>query len=94
MATIPFSLRLDSELKAQLDIEAQEHDRSASYIATKAIKSYLQARKYKRNAIDESVKRADKGVFVSQEKVSEWMDSWGTDNELPKPTPDIFLKQS
>lgn len=90
MATTPFSLRLDTELKAQLDVEAQELDRSASYVATKAIRAYLQAREYKRKAIDEAIEQADKGVFVSQEKVHAWMESWGTDSELPQPTPDIF----
>jgi predicted transcriptional regulator len=27
------------------------------------------------------------GRFVTHEKVAEWLMSWGTDNELPCPTP-------
>ncbi|GLS23570.1 hypothetical protein GCM10007874_65910 [Labrys miyagiensis] len=36
---------------------------------------------------------ADKGVFISQEAVDAWVMSWGTDNELPRPEPDIFPKK-
>jgi hypothetical protein len=41
-------------------------------------------------AIKEAVAEADKGVFISGERVSEWLRSWGTPNELPMPEPDIF----
>ncbi len=89
MATVPFSLRLDSSIKAQLEKEAKEHDRSASYIVVRAIKSYLQAAKYKKKAIDDAVKQADKGVFVSQKAMGSWVESWGNDYELDKPESDI-----
>ena len=39
----------------------------------------------------EAVRRADAGgPFISAEKVHEWMRSWGTENELPRPKPDIY----
>jgi len=41
-------------------------------------------------AVDAAVAEADKGIFVSQEAVDRWMESWGTENELPMPEPDIF----
>lgn len=41
-------------------------------------------------AIDTALAEADKGIFVSQETVDRWMESWGTENELPMPEPDIF----
>ena len=44
----------------------------------------------KEAAIKAAVAEADKGVFVSSEAVDRWMESWGTDNELPIPEPDIF----
>ena len=91
MATVPFSLRIDSNIKIQLEKEAKEHDRTASYIAVKAIKNYLQAKETKRQAIDEAIKRADKGVFISQKHMGLWVDSWGANNELPQPKPDVFF---
>ncbi len=45
---------------------------------------------HKRVAIREAVVEADKGIFISQEKVAAWVSSWGTDSELPPPEPDIF----
>ena len=28
--------------------------------------------------------------FISGEKMAAWVNSWGTGNELPEPTPDIY----
>ncbi len=44
----------------------------------------------KRSAIRKAIVEADKGVFVSQEKIDAWVSSWGTNSELPPPEPDIF----
>lgn len=90
MASSPFSLRLSPELKERLDAVAESEDRSASYVATKAIEAFLDARDAKERAIDAAFREADKGIFVSQEAVHRWMDSWDTENELPFPEPDIF----
>ena len=94
MPTAPFSIRIDTDIKAQLEDEAKSLDRSVSYVAAKAIEGFLKARQQKRDAIDRALKEAEKGVFVSQEVVSTWVDSWGTENELPKPKPDIFPQSS
>ena len=90
MNNVPFSLRLDPVLKSRLEEVAQSEDRSASYVATQAIESFLNARDAKRAEIEAALFEADKGIFVSQEAVHRWMESWDTDNELPMPEPDIF----
>ena len=89
MPTVPFSLRLDASAKARLDEEARRSDRSASYLATKAIEMFLDARVAKRRAIEAALIEADKGVFVSSEVVSNWMESWGEADETPPPAPDV-----
>lgn len=94
MASSPFSLRLSPELKERLDAVAESEDRSASYVATKAIEAFLDARDAQDEAIREAIAEADTGVFVSSEAVDRWMESWGTDNELPMPEPDIFIDAS
>lgn len=94
MASSPFSLRLSPELKERLDSVAESEDRSASYVATKAIEAFLDARDARHEAIRAAVAEADKGVFVSSEAVDRWMESWGTDNELPMPEPDVFIDTS
>lgn len=92
MATVPFTLRIDPKVKAGLEEAAKANDRTASYVAAKAIEAYLEAREEKRRIIEAAVIEADKGVFVSSEAVHKWMDSWDTDNELSPPEPDVFLK--
>ena len=89
--TSPFSLRLPEGTRSRLEDEARRSDRSASYVATKAIEAFLDARDRKRTAIDTAIAEADKGVFVSQEAVDRWMESWGTANEQPFPEPDVTL---
>jgi predicted transcriptional regulator len=90
MTSSPFSVRLDDGLRAELQAEAKRLDRPASYLASKAIAYYLAERKREREILLERLKEADKGVFVSSEKVGEWVDSWFTENELPMPEPDVF----
>ncbi|MCP5071995.1 MAG: ribbon-helix-helix protein, CopG family [Rhodobacteraceae bacterium] len=91
MASVPFSVRLDEDLKASLEAEAKREDITASQLATRAIRKMLEDRAAYKRMLDEAVAEADKGVFISSEAVMAWVESWGTDNELPRPEPDVFL---
>jgi predicted transcriptional regulator len=88
--TTPFSMRLDDEVKAKLEREARREERSAGYVAQKAIESYLESKAYFRQEMEAAIAEADKGVFISWEKIDAWMESWDTEGELPPPEPDIF----
>jgi predicted transcriptional regulator len=90
MNAVPFSLRLDSATRQRLEDEAKAQDRSASWVATKAIQQFLDASVERRRMLEEAVREADKGVFISSEAMGRWMESWDTDNELPPPQPDVF----
>lgn len=90
MPTTPFSIRLDSEIKARLEKEAELEDRSAGYVAQKAIEDYLDAKDFFRSEMEAAIAEADKGIFISGEAVHRWIESWDTENELPPPEPDIF----
>ncbi|CAN5563171.1 hypothetical protein BH10PSE7_BH10PSE7_30260 [soil metagenome] len=90
MPTTPFSIRLGAEIKARLEREAAREDRSAGYLVQKAVTEYLDNKDYFRREMEAAAAEADKGVFISMEKIGAWMDSWGTDQELPPPEPDIF----
>jgi len=91
MGTVPFTLRLDNEVKEQLEMEAKLEDRSASYLATTAIKQMLEARTERRQLIENAIAEADKGEFVSQSTVNEWFSSLGTEHEIPTPKPDLKI---
>ncbi|MGH6855106.1 MAG: CopG family ribbon-helix-helix protein [Aestuariivirga sp.] len=90
MSTTPFSIRIDSDVKTRLEREAEREDRSAGYIAQKAIEDYLDGREYFRKEMEVAIAEADKGVFISEEAMDAWVNSWDTENELPPPKPDVF----
>jgi len=92
MGTVPFTMRLEVDLKTSLEAEAAREDRSAAYLATRAIRVMLEAKAAKRRIIEDAMSEADKGEFISDEKMNAWFQSLGTDNELPEPEPDILIK--
>ena len=88
---VPFSIRMDKVLKEKLDREAAAEDRSASYMAHKAIEQFIDARAYKREVIMAAYEASlTEKEFISAEAMGAWVESWGTENELPEPAPDIF----
>lgn len=90
MAAATFSMRMDAKTKLALETEAKRQDRSAAYIANEAIEDFLDKRAYKRESLRSAIDEADKGVFISEEAMDRWIDSWDSENELPPPEPDIF----
>jgi predicted transcriptional regulator len=92
MGTVPFTLRLEEELKSSLEAEAKREDRSAAYLATRAIKAMLDTKAAKRRLIEDAMAEADKGAFVSEEAMNAWFQSLGTDDELPDPDADVVVK--
>ena len=88
-----FSVRLPEALRREVDEFAKATKRSRSFVVKEAVEAYMQEQRAYYAAIDEALAEADKGAFISGEKVMEWLASWGTDNELPPPEPDIFPKR-
>jgi predicted transcriptional regulator len=93
MVASPFSVRLDEDVKERLDREARREDRSAGYIINKAVGQYLDQKDWFRKEMEAAIAEADKGEFISWEKIRDWTRSWGTENELPPPEPDVFLNK-
>ncbi len=90
MPTVPLSLRIESDIKKKIEQEAKLLDRSTSYVVVQAITDYLENRRSKRQAIKNALVEAEKGVFISEKAMGEWVDSWGKETELPPPEADIF----
>jgi predicted transcriptional regulator len=89
MSSATFSMRLDVKTKNALEAEARRRDRSAAYIANEAITSFLDKQAYKQSCIEEAVKEADKGFFISEQSMLSWMELLETDPDAPAPQPDI-----
>jgi predicted transcriptional regulator len=85
-----FSIRLPNKLLREIDEVAASSNRSRNWVIKQAVVAYLQEQQAYFAAIEEGLAEADKGIFISGEKVMEWLASWGTPNELPPPEPDIF----
>lgn len=88
MPTTPYTIRLDDELKKALEQEASLEDRPAAQLAARAIRTMLEAKEAKRQAIDAALEEAGKGAFISEKAMNAWIDSWDTANELPMPKAD------
>jgi len=85
-----FNIEIDSDLHQALEKIAACEDRTVSQMTEEAIRSLVGRWVAKRDAIEAALKEAEKGVFISEEAVQRWMDSWETENELPMPEADIF----
>lgn len=92
--TTPYTVRLDESVRKKLEVQAALEDRPAAQLAARAIEAMLRSKQVKREAIEAAVAEADKGIFVSMEATSAWVESWGAGNELPVPKPDINLRSS
>ena len=74
MATTSFTTRLDTDLKQSLERIAQFEDRSASWVANRAIRSFVEEREATRELLQtglELVTSNAKGV--SSSSVHEWL---------------------
>ena len=84
-----FSVRLPEDIKQQVDALARLSKRSRSFIVNEAVAAYLHDRADYIRELDEAVKNVESGIGHSGDQIFAWLDSWGTENELPSPSPDI-----
>lgn len=89
-----FTVRLSDDVKAELEKLAEATNRSKSYLAAKAIEDYVRQNAWQIRELEQAVKEADAGDFVSEEAVYSWLDSWGREHELSPPINDKFKKNS
>ncbi|MGE0280314.1 MAG: CopG family ribbon-helix-helix protein [Rhizobiaceae bacterium] len=89
-ANATFSVRLPDDLRREVDQLARATKRSRAFLVKEAVATYMADQRAYLEAIEEGEREADEGVFVSGDAVIRWLQSWGTDNELPRPEPDIF----
>lgn len=74
MASASFTHRMDPELRAELERIAQFDDRSASYVANLAIRSFVEERRATRELVREGLRQVEAGApSVSPEEVQDWL---------------------
>lgn len=84
-----FSVRLPDATRKNVDKLAAMTKRSRSFIVVEAVEAYVKDRMAYIGELDAAVLSAETGPAHSGEQIFKWMRSWGTDNELPSPGPDI-----
>ena len=94
MASARFSMRLDPDVKEWLETEAKRQDRSVAYLAKQAILEMKQQSEAKQQMYADAIAKAEAGIFISEEKMTSWFETLGTDDELPAPTPDVFANRT
>lgn len=87
--TTTVAVKLEHEVKERLQKLSQLKHRSAHWLMKQAIKSYLEQEEQNEQLKQETLERwqeAQSGKVVSQEAVSTWLDTWGTKDEISRPT--------
>jgi predicted transcriptional regulator len=83
MATI--TVQLDSAVQAGLAELAEARQQPLSDVAADIIAMHVDRENWERQQILQGLAELDAGKGVDHERVVEWLESWGTENELPAP---------
>lgn len=88
MAKSTMTVRLTPELSEKLDALARDTKRSKSDLASEAIASYVDVNAWQVSRIKAALEEARSGApGIPHEEVVRWTESWGTEDELPRPKP-------
>ena len=82
------SVRLQPEIENPLEQLAKKLDRSKNYLINQAIREFIE-----RSSLDEkrwnetldAIASVESGHLIAEQSVNDWLDSWGTENELTPP---------
>lgn len=83
--TTTFSIRLKPETKKKLSKLAKAFGRSANFLITDAVESYVEDQERLRAEIRAAEHDIAAGHYIKDEDMKAWLLSWGTENELPLP---------
>jgi predicted transcriptional regulator len=78
-------VHLDEAVQARLSALADARKQPVSDVAADVIATYLAPDSWEHQRIRAGLAELEDGKAVSNERVMEWLDSWGTENELPAP---------
>jgi RHH-type rel operon transcriptional repressor/antitoxin RelB len=85
MTSTTFTVRVDSRVKKRLEKLAENTGRSRSYLAAEAITEYLDVNEWQVAGIKRAIASLDRGEGVPHQRVKDWVESWGGENERPAP---------
>ena len=71
------TIRLDSELKYRLDKLSAVTHRSKSFLASEAVREFIELNEWQIQEIKSAIKEADSGDFASDQEVEAVFEKWG-----------------
>ena len=71
------TIRLEPELKSRLDKLAAATHRSKSFLASEAVREFIELNEWQIQEIKAAVKEADEGDFASPEEAAAVLNKWG-----------------
>jgi predicted transcriptional regulator len=86
--SVAMTVRLKPDVRERLDALARDTKRSTSNLASEAIESFVKLNGWQVAHIKAALAEDEAGgPAVPHEEVIQWIQSWGTDRELPRPQP-------
>ena len=82
------TVRLQPDIEQGLQSVAGTLHRSKSWVINQAVKEFLERQELEKQRWQETLQAMEsvaQGRVVSGESVHEWLNSWGSSNELPPP---------
>ena len=83
--TVPVTVRVSSETNAKLERIAKATERSKSKLLAGAIDAYIESERQFLDGIERGLADLKAGRVIDNDEMMRWLDSWGSDNELPPP---------
>lgn len=84
-ATTRLSLEVPTGLGRRLEAVARATHRTKTQLAEEALRSFLDLQEWQARAIRAGMEDADAGRVLDHDPVRAWLESWGTDDEMPPP---------
>jgi len=84
------SIRLQPDIEKHLEDAVKRSQRSKNWLINQAIREYLEREVLERQRWQETLEALDsanQGKVIEGDSVHQWLQSWGTDDELPPPRP-------
>ena len=78
-------VQLDPAVGSRLAALADDRRQPVSEVAAEVISIFFATDSWEHKHIRAGLAELEAGEGISNERVMEWLDSWGTENELPAP---------
>jgi len=89
LAISPMSLRIESADREKLKKIAEREKRTAHSLATEAVKAFIDQKErdfaFNQSCLNSYNHFLETGLHVTEDEIDSWVDSLGTENELPIP---------